>query len=348
VDTLTHALSGALLARATAPAHPSPGAPSLRQRMAVGFTAGAFPDGDFALRAVDTLWYLGRVHQGVTHSLLLLPLWALPIALVAGRVCGRPWRLFYGPAALGIGIHIAGDVITAYGTQLFAPVSGWRAALSLAFVIDPYFTGIIAAGLAAAWLLPAWGRAAAAFGLLALAGYVAFLAALHQRAADIGAAYAQTLELASATPHALPQPFSPFHWKVIVSHGETYHEALVDLLPGPSLVERIPGTDRYAPMASAYRLAPQWRVHPRLGSDARESALAREAWAQEAFRNFRAFARFPALHRIDQDGEAQCVWFVDLRFTLPGRAPSFVFGLCRERPGAPWRLARERGPLWID
>ncbi len=348
MDTLTHALSGALLTRATAPAHPSPRAPSLRQRMAAGFIAGAFPDCDFALRAVDTLWYLSQAHQGVTHSLLMLPAWALALALLFGKLFGKPWRAFYGPAALGIGIHIAGDVITAYGTQLFAPVSGWRAALPLAFVIDPYFTGIIAAGLVAGWLFPSRGRTAAALALAVLAGYGAFLAALQQRAVGIGAAYAQALGLAGATPHALPQPFSPFHWKVIVRHGEAYHEALVDLLPGPSLVERIPAMGRYAAMASAYRPAPQWRVHPRYGSKPREGALAREAWAQDAFRNFRAFARFPALYRIDQEGGAHCVWFVDLRFTLPGRAPSFVFGLCRERPGAPWRLARERGPLWID
>jgi inner membrane protein len=348
VDTLTHALSAALLSRATAPAQPRPGAPSLRQRVAAGFIAGAFPDCDIALRAVDTLWYLGKAHQGITHSLLLAPMWALVLAFVLGRLCGKRWHAFYGPATLGIAMHIAGDVITAYGTQLFAPLADWRAALSLAYVIDPYFTGIIAAGLVAAWLLPSRGRAAALLGLFALAGYVALLVALHQRAADIGARYAQTLGLVGATPHPLPQPFSPFHWKVIVSHGETYHEALVDLLPGPSLVERMPGMGHFAFMSSAYSPAPRWRMHPRFGSDAQEKALAREAWGQDAFRDFRAFARFPVLYRIDGDGEARCVWFVDLRFTLPDRAPSFVFGQCRERAGAPWRLARQRGPLWID
>ncbi|MGH8728304.1 MAG: metal-dependent hydrolase, partial [Burkholderiales bacterium] len=53
MDTLTHALSGALLARATASAtqaHLAPG-----PRMAAGFFAAAFPDCDFALRLIDTL-----------------------------------------------------------------------------------------------------------------------------------------------------------------------------------------------------------------------------------------------------------------------------------------------------
>lgn len=348
MDTLTHALSGALLARATAAAAPERGAPSLRERMSAGFVAAAFPDSDFVLRAVDSLAYLGTLHQGPTHSLLLLPLWALGLALVFGRLCGRRWRAFYAPAALGIAIHIAADAITAYGTQLLFPLSGWRASLSLAFVIDPYFTAILVAGLLVAWLLPSKGRPVAAAALLVLAGYVGLLAALHQRAVGIGIGYAQAQGLAAARSHALPQPLSPFHWKVIVSDDYAYHEALVDLQPGPSLVQKVPLVPPLARMAAAYRTMPQWRLRPLFGHGAFEIALAREAWEQDTFREFRRFARFPALYRIDAGGDGQCVWFVDLRFTLPERKPSFVFGLCRTGPGAEWQLRRERGPLWID
>src|SRR5689334_24563186 len=36
-----------------------------------------------------------------------------------------------------------------------------------------------------------------------------------------------------------------------------------------------------------------------------------------------------------------CVWFVDLRFTLEGRAlRPFRYGACRDRAGTPWRLVR--------
>jgi len=47
----------------------------------------------------------------------------------------------------GIGIHIAGDVITAFGTMIFAPFSDWRAQFPTTFIIDPYFTAIIVSGL---------------------------------------------------------------------------------------------------------------------------------------------------------------------------------------------------------
>jgi hypothetical protein len=34
-----------------------------------------------------------------------------------------------------------------------------------------------------------------------------------------------------------------------------------------------------------------------------------------------------------------CAWFVDLRFLTPGRETMpFLYGACRDRPGAPWRL----------
>ena len=36
---------------------------------------------------------------------------------------------------------------------------------------------------------------------------------LHQRAVNVGAAYADSLNLKDAAVSAVPQPFSPFHWR---------------------------------------------------------------------------------------------------------------------------------------
>jgi membrane-bound metal-dependent hydrolase YbcI (DUF457 family) len=74
LDTLTHALSGALLARATAPKDAPPR--SIPRRVAAGFFAAAAPDLDFVLAFVSPVFYLEQ-HRGPTHSVLLLPLWAL-------------------------------------------------------------------------------------------------------------------------------------------------------------------------------------------------------------------------------------------------------------------------------
>ena len=127
LDTLTHALSGALLARATTPKDAPPR--SLPRRIAAGFLACAAPDLDFVAGFLGPVEYIAQ-HRGVTHSLLLLPLWALPLSWLLAKILREPrgWRALYGVAAMSIGLHIAGDVITGYGTMVFAPFSDWRAA----------------------------------------------------------------------------------------------------------------------------------------------------------------------------------------------------------------------------
>ena len=92
--------------------------------------------------------YLAQ-HRGVTHSLILLPLWALLFSWILAKILREPrgWRALYGVTAMGIGLHIAGDWITGFGTMVFAPFSDWRAALGTTFIIDLWFSGIIVAGL---------------------------------------------------------------------------------------------------------------------------------------------------------------------------------------------------------
>jgi inner membrane protein len=152
MDTLTHALSGALLARATA-ADGLP-RPLLWRRVAAGFVAAAAPDIDFVFAFAGPVEYL-LAHRGVTHSVLLLPLWAFALAwLLAALLRHRGgWRALYGVAALGLAAHVAGDVITSFGTMVFAPLSDRRAALGTTFIIDLWFTGLIVAGLLGSLML---------------------------------------------------------------------------------------------------------------------------------------------------------------------------------------------------
>jgi inner membrane protein len=98
LDTLTHALSGALLARATAPRDAPPR--SIPRRVAAGFFACAAPDLDFVLGLVSPVFYLEH-HRGVTHSVLLLPFWALALSWVLARILREPrgWKALYGITA---------------------------------------------------------------------------------------------------------------------------------------------------------------------------------------------------------------------------------------------------------
>lgn len=340
MDTLTHALSGALLARATAPVTITPTNLAPGPRMAAGFAAAAFPDCDFALRLLDTLTYL-NLHRGITHSIVLLPVWAFGLSLLfsaftRGRV---NWRAFYGVAALAIGIHIAGDVITSYGTMILIPLSHMKIAIPLVFIIDPWFTGIIVIGVLAS---RGERRYPAIIALACLLAYLVMQAFLRDQARAIGEAHALERGISDSIVHALPQPLSPFNWMIVVSSPGTHDQAFVNLLrtkeqvAGDWLLSRI--SSGYAPRSSQ-----EWTRWPRTSND----DLAHEAWNDPALDAFRRFAEIPALLEVEVKNGGQCVWFVDLRFTLPAVAPSFVYGACREG-AAPWRLARRQGQFLVD
>ncbi|RTL29323.1 MAG: metal-dependent hydrolase, partial [Rhodocyclaceae bacterium] len=146
MDTLTHALSGALVGRVLA-GRRAPGAAAAAggasgtgfgasaaarpavpvwQMVAAGTIAAIFPDLDFVLGWISELTYL-RGHRGVTHSLILLPLWGLLIAWLLARFWQRGgrvaagWRSFYPVVCAAIFVHILGDLITQFGTMILAP-----------------------------------------------------------------------------------------------------------------------------------------------------------------------------------------------------------------------------------
>ena len=64
MDTLTHALSGALMARALA--NDDNSSVTRRDCVALGFLAAAFPDADVVFSLASPLAYLYH-HRGITH-----------------------------------------------------------------------------------------------------------------------------------------------------------------------------------------------------------------------------------------------------------------------------------------
>ena len=175
-------MSGALVARATAGKDAAPR--SLPRRVAAGFFACAAPDLDFVVSWFGPVAYL-ELHRGPTHSLLLLPFWALVFSWVLAKILREPggWRALYGVTAIGIALHIAGDLITSYGTMILWPLSDMRPGIGTTFIIDLWFSGIILLGL----LLSACffrSRTPAVTMSIVLCAYVGFKAILKERALD--------------------------------------------------------------------------------------------------------------------------------------------------------------------
>ncbi|CAN5655354.1 hypothetical protein BH18PSE1_BH18PSE1_03930 [soil metagenome] len=339
MDTFTHGLSGALLAQAFGAAR-SASLP-VRQRVSAGFIAAAFPDIDYLVFWAAPLVYL-NLHQGITHSLVLMPLWAGLVAAACPYWLrgAHGWQAFYPLCVLGISAHIGGDLITAYGTQIWAPFSQVRVSLPITYVIDPVFSGMLLIGLLVSFKWNARRSAVLALGVLG--SYLGLQYFLHTQALAIGHAYARGRALGEAAVHAMAQPFSPFNWKIIVSQELDVYETHLRLTGPDGLAS--PGAWLFPFTAAAY-VAPdaaRWTRYPRFGVDPRAAPLAREVWSLDGFAGFREFARFPALYRVDRGGAAHCVWFTDLRYTLPGMLPPFRFGMCRRADAGPWRLYRLR------
>ncbi len=365
MDTLTHALSGALVGRLLARRRASPPAeaasrgapaaalPPVWQMVVAGAVAATFPDFDFILGWVSELTYL-RGHRGVTHSLLLLPLWGLLIAWLLARFWrrgGRPgadWRAFYGVACAAILAHIVGDLITQFGTMILAPLSDRRFGLGTTFIIDLVFTGIIVAGLGASAL---WrrSRVPAAAALMLLAGWVGVQAVGRAEAIAAARAYAAAHGIEAVAIDAAPRPASPFNWTAIVFDGERYHYAHLNTrrrepllaAAGDHFIRRLSAP--YLPLSMA-----KWEVRERFGAGGTR-ALAQAVWNAEDFAFYRWFAMFPVLdHAENGPGGQWCANFVDLRFLTPGRDEiPFRYGLCGSERG--WRLfERELGGLrWV-
>ena len=97
-----------------------------------------------------------------------------------------PW---FGVCALGIGSHIAGDLITSFGTMILAPVSDQRFGLGTTFIIDLWFTGILVAGLVAS-LVFRRSRRSRRRGLARVVGYVGMQAIQKEEAEHFGERYA--------------------------------------------------------------------------------------------------------------------------------------------------------------
>ena len=268
-------------------------------------------------------------HRGVTHSLILLPLWALALSWVLAIVVREPrgWRALYGITAMAIGAHIAGDLITSYGTMILAPFSDWRPGIGTTFIIDLWFSGIIVLGLIASAV--AWrSRWPAVAALAVLVGYVGFQYVQRENALE----FAQRHAWPGSRVDVHPRPVSAFNWTVFVSDDEKHEYAHVNLVrteprrytPGDGFIARVDAP--YMPLDQAI-----WVRRARYGET--DQARAREAWSSPPMAPLRWFSALPARDGSDE----RCVWFVDLRFLTPGReGMPFRYGACREGDG--WRL----------
>jgi inner membrane protein len=279
---------------------------------------------------------------------LLLPLWALLLSWIISRLFKSPggWRDFYGLTAVTLLVHIFGDWITGYGTQLFAPLTHQTFSLGTTFIIDPVLTLVLLAGFAAGL----WKKTSlrpAQLASLAAALWIGTQFYWKQQAIEAGDAYARSQGWETFQVSAEPRPIAPYNWTVLIQEGDRYHYAHLKL-NAQTLQVANQDANWLSRALAAFQPSTlaSWQTVPIFGQGL-EHSLARDIWARPEFEFFRWFASAPALYRIDHYPQGPCVWFQDLRFIAPGRDGPFRFGLC----GPEWkayRLGRDGMPRLFD
>ncbi len=293
MDPFTHAISGAVLARVMP-----------KQKLPGGTTwflaiVAMLPDADYLLRLFSDVLYL-RYHRGVTHSILLLPLWTWLCYSLIPRQRRKypvmPWLI-----AAALGLHIVFDLVTSFGTMILAPLSNMRFTWDLVFIIDPLFTLTLLIPLVLTWVWPTHARRLCAIAFIGMTAYLGLAYANHQHALTLARQNQPQAERVSA----LPLPFSPFRWQLIAEYPDHYQRAAVDLLPG------FPGTNKVLPAQFTQRFSRgvrsvkdvKWQQFP-----AMKSLTGIDGLPGVPF--YRWFTRFPVV--LEKNSES--LEFADLRF----------------------------------
>lgn len=299
MDPVTHLVAGGIQGTALKPLVDA------KRLVLFCVLASWLPDIDNLAGFFGPQFYLVH-HRGVTHSFIgglilaalftvLFHLWDRTLPLLIG------WLVAYA----GIVNHIFLDLITSYGTQIFAPLMRARFSVQCVFIIDPVFTLFLILFLVLTRVKPQRRTQIAGLGLVWLVAYPLFNLGvrtgleshLKDRLRRQGESFFR-LDLST-------EAWSPVNWKVILDTGDHYRMAGLSLLD--------PNADlRFEDFTKADR-----QLLERLGEQA------------SFFRTYAWFAMYPVMTE-EPNTSGRTISFNDLRFrsTL-----SFVRRMLRGRDG---------------
>src|SRR5437868_14977713 len=162
MDTITHGIAGALIGKAVFRGQDLWASPPMNRGRMITWSlmlGAIFPDSD-VLRDIfshDRLLVI-TWHRSITHSLVLLSLWALLLAGITRAFANsRKWEApsflaLTGIYAVGVLSHILLDLVTSFGTMIWSPLRWSRPAWDLIFLVDFTLSTIFLAPQIVAWV----------------------------------------------------------------------------------------------------------------------------------------------------------------------------------------------------
>lgn len=310
MDNLTHSMTAAVAAKFVRKKNLAAGAEPYSQRAIFWLLVASvnFPDLDVVMLIFGDPILTIKTHRWVTHSLIGIPFFAVIPAAVFYRFSSiKDFRFLWLTAQLGILLHICCDLVTPYGTQLFAPFSVERFTLGSMFIIDLYFSfglmTLLLLGRLDARRRNIWRKAALAY----FVGFIVLTFTLKQYADARVHGVMRAKKIAYTKISTLPQPLSIFRWVALVQTETGVRRAFFSLFDGELEFEDLRHTRDPVATAALKHQNAQW---------------------------YMSFAHHPLIHSYKQGGD-RVIEIYDLQFSPP---PWLVKAMASRRPRPPFTL----------
>ncbi len=317
MDSITHALTGAVIARAIDDEEIG------NWGTISGLAMGFFPDSDFVLGLFNRQFYL-EYHRDFTHSLLLIPLYALFFSWLFAKISrrGHFWS-FYKICLPVLVSHIILDLLTSYGTMILSPFFEHRFSWDLIFIIDLIFSGVIFFPLLASIFWKKKSQWICRGSLIGLTIYIFFCWVQHDQAINLTKTFAQSLNEEVIQVASMPQPLSPFRWANYVETKDKVYQGFVDFLRKEPSELLTKATSFIGKLKGLYW--PLGRIKYRSWQKLQNSPWVDKALTTNGVKFYYWFARFPVVKSVNSNNGRHRVEFMDVRFLLPGIRIPFVY-----------------------
>lgn len=347
MDTITHVLLGTGIAQAMQPKYVRNNAaktPKPRHWLGAGALAALVPDADHLFVIFGGPLLELELHRGISHSLVMAPLWIGLASFILGNWIFRPigWRALLPMVSAIFVSHVLLDALTGYGTQLFAPLWNARLAWPVLFIIDFYLSGILIATVLLALLMRCYRQHVAKLGLLIAALYIGYAADYQHQAAELVASMAPEAKYTQA----LPQPLSAKNWQLVIERPDYYEVSRFRYgrLHTPKVTK---DAGFFARIDADYPPIDEmiWQHYAKPNSSSLSQAIWEEAMPNTV-REFLQYAvvAYPRIASPDTLDEMKCIWFTDLRFNIANEFDSpFRYGACAQPDSQHWNVYHLNG-----
>jgi inner membrane protein len=326
MDSITHTLTGAVIARAIDDEKIG------NWGTIAGLSMGFFPDTDFVLGLFNRQFYL-EYHRDFTHSLLLIPFYALFFSWIFVKISKRPYFWSFYKICLPVLVsHVILDLLTSYGTMIFSPFFEHRFSWDLVFIVDLIFSGIIFFPFLFSFFWERRARWVCRGSIIALAIYIFFCLVQHHRAVELTKSFAKDLMEDVVQVASLPQPLSPFRWANYIETKDKVYQGFVDLVrKGDALtvdrqcesISDVSFFEKLRKFGSLYQRPEkiQYQSWQKLNG----SPWVEKALETDGVKFYYWFARFPVVKSVNSRDGRHRVEFMDVRFFLPIIRMPFVY-----------------------